>query len=303
MKFSLHPLRQALALLTLLCLTAAATLGQHSDPAQSLLWKVSGNGLKKPSYLYGTFHLVPGSYLPADGKVMAAFQAANGVIVEIKMDSSDMMKASTLAIMHDHQLSQLYAPADYTTLETEFTAATGYPLAPFAQVKPAALSLMLTLAYNQQVAPWLAAYKGAPLDMYFQQEGKRLDKNILALETVEEQMHLLYNAQPVEEQAQLLLTIVQEKDIVREASGAVAEAWRTEDLAAMQAASDRMMKHYGSEAALLDDRNARWMEVLPKAMKKGPQFIAVGALHLAGDKGLIQLLRDKGYSVVPVTGK
>lgn len=299
----MHPLRQALALLTLLCLTVAFAFGQDAPDAHSLLWKVSGNGLKKPSYLYGTFHLVPGSYLPADGKVLAAFQAAKGVIVEIEMDSSDMIKASTMAIMRDHQLSQLYSPADYTALETEFTAATGYPLAPFAQVKPAALSIMLTLSYNQQVVPWLAEYKGAPLDMYFQQEGKRLGKNILALETVDEQMQLLYNAQPVEEQAQQLLTIVQEKEVVMEASGIVADAWRAEDLGRMQEATDRMLSHYGSQTALLDDRNERWMQVLPKAMKKGPQFIAVGALHLAGDKGLIQSLREKGYTVVPVTGK
>jgi uncharacterized protein len=54
---------------------------------------------------------------------------------------------------------------------------------------------------------------------------------------------------------------------------------------------------------LLDKRNNKWMEVLPKAMKKGPQFVAVGALHLAGKAGLIQQLRDQGYTVEPILGK
>ena len=64
-----------------------------------------------------------------------------------------------------------------------------------------------------------------------------------------------------------------------------------------------MMDSYGSTEVLLRDRNARWMDILPKAMKKGTQFIAVGALHLTGDDGMIHLLRDKGYTLTPVPGK
>jgi uncharacterized protein len=304
MKQSILSLRQALALLVVLCLTwAQATKAQQPEGASSLLWKITGNGLKKPSYLYGTYHLVPSGYLPADGKVMAAFQSAKGVIVEIEMDSATMMRTSMMAIMPQNKLSQLLDSADYALVDQEFKANTGYGLQPFEQVKPIALTLMLTLAYNTQVAPWIATHKGAALDMYFQQEGKRLGKNILALETVEAQMKILYDSETVQEQAKDLLEIVRDRENMLKASEEVSEGWRTEDLDRMAAAANGMMDSYGSSEVLLGDRNARWMDILPKAMKKGTQFIAVGALHLTGDDGLIQLLRGNGYTLTPVPGK
>lgn len=304
MKQSFQSLRQALALLVLLCLNFNQVSPAQTTASQpSLLWKITGNGLKKPSYLYGTFHLVPSGYLPAEGEVMAAFLSAKGVIVEIEMDSAQLMRASMLAIMSDHRLSQLLAPQDYAVLDTAFQVATGYALKPFEQVKPVALSLMLSIAYNQQAAPWLKEYQGAPLDMYFQQEGRRLGKHILALETVEEQLRLLYGAETVEAQAQDLLAMVRDHARMRTTTAELVEGWRTQDLARMQAASDQMMDSFGSPKELLNDRNDKWMAVLPKALKKGPQFIAVGALHLAGEDGLVQQLRDLGYTVEPQPGR
>jgi uncharacterized protein len=303
MKQSILSLRQALALLVFLCLALTQAAQAQQPAASSLLWKITGNGLKYPSYLYGTYHLVPSGYLPADGKVMAAFQAAKGVIVEIEMDSAVMMRTSMMAIMPQNKLSQLLDSAGYALVDQEFKASTGYGLQPFDQVKPIALTLMLTLAYNAEVAPWMATYKGAMLDMYFQEEGRRQGKNILALETVEAQMWMLYDSETVQEQAKDLLEIVRDRDNILKASEEVTEGWRTEDLDRMAAAANGMMDSYGSTEVLLRARNARWMDILPKSMKKGTQFIAVGALHLTGDDGMIQLLRDKGYTLTPVPGK
>jgi len=56
----------------------------------------------------------------------------------------------------------------------------------------------------------------------------------------------------------------------------------------------------GSEKVLLFDRNARWIPQMESAMKESPTFFAVGAGHLAGDKGVINLLRQQGYTVKPV---
>ena len=304
MKHCILSLRQALALLVFLCLALTqVAMAQQPAAMSSLLWKITGNGLKKPSYLYGTYHLVPSGYLPADGKVMTAFQSAKGVIVEIEMDSAVMMRTSMMAIMPQNKLSQLLDSADYALVDQEFKASTGYGLQPFDQVKPIALTLMLTLAYNAEVAPWMATYKGAMLDMYFQEEGRRQGKNILALETVEAQMRMLYDSETVQEQAKDLLEIVRDRDNILKASQEVTEGWRTEDLDRMATAANGMMDSYGSTEVLLRDRNARWMDILPKAMKKGTQFIAVGALHLTGDDGMIHLLRDKGYTLTPVPGK
>lgn len=276
---------------------------QNDHSPSSLLWKISGKGLKKPSYLYGTYHLVPSGYLPADGKVLQAFQESKGVIVEVELDSMVMQKAAMMAYMPDHKFSELVAQADYGLVAEEIKATSGYDLQMFEQVKPITLSLMLSANYSMEAAPWLKEYEGAPLDGFFVEEGRKLGKNILTLESVEEQMKLLYQTDSPEKQAQELVQMVREKEEMRRLSADVVNNWRSENIDQMAAVSASMMDSFGGQEALLTDRNARWMDILPKQFKKGSQFVAVGALHLTGDDGLINLLRAKGYTVEAVTGK
>lgn len=304
MKTQFAILRRVAVLCTLfLIISRAAAPAQTTASPTSLLWKVSGKGLKKPSYLYGTFHLVPSGYLPAQGKVMQAFQASTGVIVEVELDSTSMQKAAMVAMMPNHQLSTLIPETDYQLVAEELQAGSGYDLKMFEQVKPVTISLMLSMGYSLSAAPWLKEHDGAPLDAFFVEEGRKQGKNILALETVDEQMKLLYLTDSPEKQAKELVQIVREKEEVQRLSAAIAENWRNENIDQMAAVSLEMMDSFGGQDALLTDRNARWMEVLPKQFKKGTQFVAVGSLHLTGEDGLIQLLRAKGYTVEPVPGK
>lgn len=304
MKTRFALLRRIAALWTVLFL-----LYQGAAPAQvttsptSLLWKVSGKGLKHPSYLYGTYHLVPSGYLPSQGKVMQAFQGSSGVIVEVELDSTSMQKAAMVAMMPNHKLSALLPEADYALVAKELEAGSGYDLKMFEQVKPVTLSLMLSMGYSQSGAPWLKEYAGSPLDAFFVEEGRKLGKNILTLETVDEQMKLLYLTDSPEKQARELALMVREKAEVQRLSAAIAENWRTENIDQMAEISWKMMDTFGGQKALLTDRNAKWMEVLPKQFKKGSQFVAVGTLHLTGEDGLIHQLRARGYTVEPVTGK
>jgi uncharacterized protein len=304
MKNNFALLRRAAVLLALFAfIFHNFSYAQQDNGSSSLLWKVSGKGLKKPSYLYGTYHLVPSGYLPAAGKVMQAFQASSGVIVEIEMDSTSMQKAAMMAYMPSHKLSALISDADYGLLAEELKAQSGYDLQMFEQVQPITLSLMLGMSYSQNAAPWLKEYAGEPLDAFFANEGRKLGKNILALESVEEQMQLLYQTDSPEKQATELVKMVREKDRMQRGSADVVNSWQRENLDAMAAVSATMIEEFGGQEAMLTNRNARWMEVLPKQFKKGSQFVAVGALHLTGDDGLIHLLRAKGYTVEAVTGK
>ncbi len=276
---------------------------QVTHSPTSLLWKVSGKGLKKASYLYGTYHLVPSGYLPAEGKVLKAFHESQGVIVEVELDSSMMQKAAMMAYMPDHKFSELVAQADYGLVADEVKLTSGYDLQMFEQVKPITLSLMLSASYSMEAAPWLKELEGTPLDGYFVAEGRKLGKNILTLESIEEQMKLLYQTDSPEKQAKELVEMVRKKEEMQRLSADIINNWRSENIDQMAAVSTSMMDSFGGQEALLTDRNARWMEVLPKQFKKGSQFVAVGALHLTGDDGLIHLLRAKGYTVEAVAGK
>ncbi len=297
-------LRRAAVLVALFAfIFHSVSYAQSDNSPTSLLWKVSGKGLKKSSYLYGTYHLVPSGFLPAEGKVMQAFQSSSGVIVEVELDSSMMQKAAMMAYMPNHKLSELMAETDYGLLADELKTTSGYDVKMFEQVLPITLSLMLSMSYSMEAAPWLKELDGTPLDGYFVAEGRKSGKNILSLESVDEQMKLLYQTDSPEKQAKELAQMVREKEDMRRLSADVINNWRSENIDEMAAVSASMMDSFGGQEAMLTDRNARWMDVLPKQFKKGSQFVAVGALHLTGDDGLIHLLRAKGYTVEAVTGK
>ena len=116
-------------------------------------------------------------------------------------------------------------------------------------------------------------------------------------------MKLLYQTDSPEKQAKELVEMVRKKEEMQRLSADIINNWRSENIDQMAAVSAAMMDSFGGQEVMLTDRNARWMEVLPKQFKKGSQFVAVGALHLTGDDGLIHLLRAKGYTVEAVTGK
>lgn len=273
---------------------------QTGTAQSSLLWQVSGNGLKKPSYLFGTYHILKDSYLNQNTKVKTAYGNADGVVVEMVVDSNAMLKMAMRALMLTNSLPQLISENEYNLVSSEFQKVTGFDLGLFNQVKPVVTSTMLSLAYMEKESDTLKRFTGQPLDLYFATEGKKLGKTITALETMEEQITLLYDHDPVEKQAKQLVQMVKEKDSMRRASQSLTSLYLKEDLAGMWKLSEQYGEQYGDITYLVDERNQNWMKKLPGLMAVRPTFVAVGALHLPGPNGLIELLRKAGYKVEPL---
>jgi uncharacterized protein YbaP (TraB family) len=278
--------------------TAAA---QAKPLAKSLLWEVTGNGLKQPSYLYGTYHLLNDSYLNSEPAVKQSFQQSKGVVIETEIDSSAMMQMASKMIMTDNKISALLPPEEYTLVGKEVKRALGYDMALLDQMKPMTLLLMLSVLEYQKMEV-LKQYQGKPLDIYFAQQGRTDGKKITSLETMEQQLDLLYNHYPVEKQAKQLVEYVKQKDTALQLQDHLTKLYFEEDLAGMWAASEAYNKLMGEEdmAYMVDDRNKNWMMQLPEIMKQQSTFIAVGAMHLPGENGLIQLLQKAGYEVKPL---
>lgn len=272
--------------------------------AKSLLWEITGKGLSRPSYLFGTYHLLNDSYLSKEQPLaLEKFQQADGVVVEIIPDTPAMMQAQIKMFMEDDHLSKLLDSVEYQVVGSEIKQQTGVELAQFEQFKPMALCIMLTLAYSQTTIPTLNNYQGVPLDLYFAQTGQKKGKTVTALETIAEQFDLLFSKFTLEEQTGQLVEMIEKKDLTINTLKGIAETYMQADLEGMHAVSERMQKempHYGSMEFITTDRNKRWMKRLPALLQKGSQFIAVGALHLPGKDGLIDLLQKDGYTVKPV---
>lgn len=272
---------------------------KHTENA--LFWKISGKGIDNPSYLFGTYHLLSGGYLNEVPEVGKAFEQADGIVVEAQLDSSKMFQLMPMMVMSGKKLSDLVSETEYALIKTEVEKTTGTSMDMLAQFKPVSVTFMLTVAYaHKEGGSELNKYDGPPIDNHFANVGKKNKKPIATFETMEEQVRIVFDHDPVEEQARQLVEFVRSKEDMMQAQSDLLKMYLNQDLDGLYKLYKKYEKQFGDASYLLDDRNVKWMEKLPGMIEKGNQFIAVGALHLAGDKSLIRLLRKSGYTLTPV---
>lgn len=271
-----------------------------SGSAQSLLWEISGNGLRQPSYVFGTFHVLKSSYVQQTPKIKTAFDKAQGVVVETTLDSSGMLQMAMRAMMPDKNLKQLISAEDYALVADEFKKATGADLAVFGHMKPIMTATMLSMSYVEKQADTLSTFTGQPLDMFFATEAKRSGKTLTALETMEQQMTFLFDHDPVEKQAADLVQMVKEKENMQGYMKRLTDFYLAGDLDTLWKMGQEYEQKYGDLSHLVRERNEAWMKKLPQLMDQRATFIAVGALHLPGPDGLLTLLRKAGYKTKPL---
>ena len=135
------------------------------------------------------------------------------------------------------------------------------------------------------------------LDYYFQLLGIEEGKKILAFETVEQQAEILFRSQSIQSQAEELLGIlVNPQDLALEAQK-LNKAYLAQDIDAMfqMALTEDIDPDFFEK--LTTQRNNNWIQQLPEIMKADSTFVAVGCLHLIGETGLVQQLRNLGYTV------
>lgn len=269
-----------------------------------ILYKVEGNGLTAPSYIFGTHHLAPLSVIEKTG-ADKCFKEASQVVGEIDM-TQDQMKLGMAMQPHmiapsDSTLSKVISPEDFTIISEEFkkwAPMPGMELSMLEGMKPMVASTMVAVGMAAQAMPGYNPQE--QLDTYFQIQGKNEGKTITPLETVEYQASVLYDTTPIAFQAEALVVMLKDPSKAIQSSKDLTAAYDAEDLSKMLQLSEEDVEHPEFMVALLDKRNAEWLEKLPEIMKAAPSFIAVGALHLAGDKGIVEGLKKLGYNVTPV---
>lgn len=269
-----------------------------------ILYKVEGNGLTAPSYIFGTHHLAPLSVIEKTG-ADKCFKEASQVVGEIDM-TQDQMKLGMAMQPHmiapsDSTLSKVISPEDFTIISEEFkkwAPMPGMELSMLEGMKPMVASTMVAVGMAAQAMPGYNPQE--QLDTYFQIQGKNEGKTITPLETVEYQASVLYDTTPIAFQAEALVEMLKDPSKAIQSSKDLTVAYDAEDLSKMLQLSEEDDEHPEFMVALLDKRNAEWLEKLPEIMKAAPSFIAVGALHLAGDKGIVEGLKKLGYNVTPV---
>lgn len=273
-----------------------------------LLWKVSGNGLGRPSYIMGTYHFAPASMMDKIPGMQQAFEGCDVVVGEIEKES--MMSPETQALMAqamiaplDSTLDKLFTPEDYRIVEEVFNkyfGNMGVKLSQMNTLKPSAISVQMQAM--QAVRHFPNFNESEVIDMAVQTRANGMGRPSIGLETIEEQIDLLFNT-PLTKQAEGLLDACKKDDLFKVQSSALVEAYMDQDLAKIESImTDPALGGDDAEAmdALVYDRNRAWVVKLVKMMPERAALVCVGAGHLPGDQGLLQLLRDRGYTVEPM---
>jgi uncharacterized protein YbaP (TraB family) len=296
-------IKHLLPLLALSFFTGNADAQKNDKPLEkSLLWEVSGNGLTKPSYIYGTIHMICEDDASLGDSLIAAIKRSDRVYFEIDMDNLlEMVTAlKELKMRGDTTLADLLTKDDYKKVK-EFMESKGGIL-PFSQLE----TYKPLLASSLLMESGMGCEKPVAMEQLIMAEAKKYNKRIEGLETMAYQASI-FDSIPYKLQAQELLKYVSadstQSKADKEFEGMI-DAYKDQDIEKLgQFASkgDEMMSNY--EDILLFNRNMNWVKKLKTLMPEKGLTIAVGAGHLAGEKGLIKLLRKEGYTVKAVKYK
>lgn len=264
----------------------------------TLLWQVSGKGLKKPSYLFGTFHLLCKDDINFSAQLRSAIQYADEIYLELDMDDPSTLLSGLLYMnMKDgKKLKDFYTPEEYKKIESFFNDTLHMPLVLFQQAKP---YFLVALLYPKM----MRCKTFSSIEEEVVKLGKENKKEILGLETMEFQS-AVFDSIPYEWQAKELMKNIDSLDKYKNEFDTLMLAYKNQQLDVMEKLITKT--EFGMaefEDALLNRRNANWVKKLGSIMKSKSIFVAVGAGHLLGEKGLIKLLRKEGYAVEPLINK
>ncbi|NDP20366.1 MAG: TraB/GumN family protein [Paludibacter sp.] len=281
--------------LTIICIS--------STNAQ-LLWKITGNGLKHPSYLFGTHHLIPLQFLDSVPGLYKAFNECEIVVGEMVMSNIDATaKIQQAAIMPDHiKMSDLLSDEEYKKIDTELKSVLKMGLKELSIMNP---SLILTL-YKMEYYKKLTGYSDeTQSDSYFQLVATEKEKKVVGLETIDQQIKILFGNGNLERQADILVETIQKKDSFLneiDTLNSLYKSGKIEELIKISKQKGNLADFTQEEySVLVDNRNKDWVTKLPRLFDENSCFVAVGALHLGGENGLIKLLGKAGYKVKAVT--
>lgn len=257
----------------------------------SLLWEITGPGQSRPSYLFGTIHLICPADFSLSDSLKAVVARTQQVALEVDMGDPAMMASmmKTMNMADGNGLKTLVSEGEYVKLNRFFRDSVGVSLAMFEKVKP---FILMGPLFNAVLSCQPESYEMELIGLANKQKTE-----VIGLETMDEQM-ALFDSIPYRDQIKMILTMIDSLPKARQEFRDLVSLYKSQkvnDLYQMTMKSDYGME--GNEEILLFDRNKKWIPRIQKIMAEKPTLFAVGAAHLGGERGVISLLRQEGYKV------
>jgi uncharacterized protein YbaP (TraB family) len=283
-------------LLTLfLILFLGRTLSFAQAENTSVLYEISGAGLTHKSYVFGTIHLrdkrVFEQVHNKKDSLWYCFKHCDIIAGELKFDKKEIKEAAMDKVMLPDgvTLASLMTPDDYEKVKAYAKETLGWKAILIDRIKPLFSISLFTEAMGK------ADYK-YPLDVYLQEQGEKKKKEIAGIETIDEQMQAL-SAMSLKDQAKELVDFINNPTDSRAEFEKMIELYRERKLLDLYLLITTSGMSDSVETALLTDRNKLMAYRIETMMLRKPVFAAIGSAHLPGDKGVLELLRRKGYKI------
>ncbi len=285
---------------TLFLILLTATQGAVAADVLSqkgLLWQIDKPGLT-PSYLFGTIHSEDPRVTKLPLLVRSRFKKASSASFELMMDMSTMLEATgSMFFTNEQSLDELI---DKPLYQSVVDAMRQHQLPEFMVNKLKPWAVVVTLSTPPMET-------GKILDLLLYQEAQKLQKPTYGLETVKEQL-AVFDHIPLADQITMLKDTVKNLKNMPTVFEKMHDLYLKRDLTEllkysieeMEKGSDNLSLVEAFYKRVVDDRNIRMVERMEKRLKAGNAFIAIGALHLPGKKGVLKLLESRGYRISAV---
>ena len=274
------------------CASNPASVSNDGSANTGLLWKIESPGVA-PSFLFGTIHSEDPRVIDLPPAVAQSLKQSVLLALEIEFSPETGKYAFASMFFSDGRTLDKVAGKQLAQKAAELMSTRGLPEHQAMMMKPWAIFTLMNMPEPET---------GVYLDLKLHQLASSQGKKLYGLETIEEQI-ATFDEMPMAEQVALLEHSLANQDEMSEVMEKTIEIYLSKDLAAMEALNKRFMGEMPVDLAtmfthrLINFRNARMYERMKPLIASGGAFVAVGALHLPGESGLIKQLRQDGISV------
>src|SRR5580698_1571847 len=271
--------------------------GQSQSTYPSILWEISGNGLQKPSYLFGSMHISNKEVFHLSDSFYMAIKSCDVVALEVDPNEwqPDMFR-----LEEAQQVVRLYS---YSATDAEYLSENDFRQRNYTDQLIAALReepfVMNGLLYRT-TTPLANFQEDTYLDLYIYQTGRRLGKEGAGVENYLQSEKISIEAMEAELKEKRERKIFPEGENAFTIGTKMQEAYRRGDLSLMDSLDQLLSSSKAFTERFLYDRNVIQANSMDSIMRRRSLFVAVGAAHLPGSRGVIELLRKKGYTLRPV---
>ncbi|MEI7801358.1 MAG: TraB/GumN family protein [Bacteroidota bacterium] len=264
----------------------------------TLLWRISGNGLKTSSYLYGTMHTRDKRVFHFSDSVLTCFMRCKSFAMELKLDDINREEVISNMMMDSGQtIENFLTKTQYDSLQQKMQQSTGLPLSLFDRLKPIYIATML----SQGELLGDSSDKNSNqlfLDEYFEQLANQSGKKVHALELLQTQLNV-FNYLSLTEQIIFLMKSIRDESPEKGIDTFI-NHYVNGELEVLVNSEDNNLWPADFVGKILYERNKGMADHVEALIKEQSTFAAFGAAHLTGDSGVISLLRKKGFTVEPV---